>query len=123
MSGPEFEFNDLHVMEIVEEEGKTYQQALTPPVCDFCMDRRVKWEYDCGTFVLVDGEFGSDDGWLACDRCSTLIEADKRLMLAERSLESWRVRGMPAVASILEGIRGMQAGFFEHRQGERQAFG
>lgn len=123
MADPEFQFLDVMMTEYVEEEGRIYGQAVTPPVCDFCMDCRVKWEYDCGTFVLVDGQFGSDDGWLACDRCSALIEADKRLMLAERSLESWRVRGMPAVASILAGIQGMQAGFFEHRKGERVAFG
>lgn len=121
MTEPEFQFYDLHATVLVEEGGNVYEEVLTPPVCDFCMDTRVRWEYACERFSI--GSFGSDGGWLACDRCSALIEAGQKRMLTERSLESWRVRGNPAMKDAGKSLRIMQAAFFRHRQGERQAFG
>lgn len=118
---PEFSFYDIRVIQVVEEEGRLYEEGLTPPVCDFCEDTRVRWEYDCGEFVLEELGRGSDSGWLACDRCAALIEALEIDALVERSLKSWSVR-MGTEFSDRVGLRQFQAGFFAHR-GDRRAFG
>jgi len=123
VSGPEFQFYDLHATMMVAEGGRILEQGITPPVCDFCMDTRVRWDYPCEDFVIDSLEYGSVEGWAACDRCSALVEADERGLLAERSLESWRLRGMPAHDELSKGVREMQAGFFANRVGERVAFG
>lgn len=121
VTDPEFQFYDIHATMLVERGGRVYEEGITPPVCDFCMDTRVRWEYPCATFV--HGSFGSDDSWLTCDRCSALVEADERVMLCERSLESWRLRGMIVVPAMRTELLAMQAGFFELRRGPRVAFG
>lgn len=122
MTDPEFTFYEIHATVIEEgDNNRLYEASLTPPVCDFCLDTRVKWSYSCEEFVL--GTFGSDDEWLACDRCSALIEASETRMLAERALESWRIRGNPPMEDGGDGLRKVQAAFLAHREGDREAFG
>lgn len=121
MTGPEFEFGPVHLTKTVEEDGMLFEEAVTPPVCDFCLDRRVRWEYPCRRFVV--GLFGSDGPWLACDRCAALIEVGEDQLLAERSHTSWVLRGQPVVAGLIDDLRLMQGGFREHRVGARRAFG
>ena len=123
MAEREFVFRDVTVQELTTRGGVTEGRALTPPECDFCLDARVRWSYDCDPFECPEFGVASMDGWAACDRCSALVEAGQREMLYLRSTRSWRVRGLPPNETVFASIRAMHDGFFDNRRGERVAFG
>lgn len=54
-------------------------------LCDFCHPARpALWDYPASSFVCRGSSpvaFASDGGWLACDRCADLIEAENRVGL------------------------------------------
>ena len=119
----EFVFDPVQVTVLVDKGDHAETHALSAPACDFCLDSRVRWQYDCGTYVLPEFGFGSEDGWVACDTCADMIEAGDQEGLARRSIRSWTLRGNPPLAVASASIRAIQAGFLKHRQGERRAFG
>lgn len=63
--------------------------------CDFCSDKFPIWMYDCADFTPAIAEFtdgsqlslNSTAGWMACEPCKKLIEADKWKALERRSLK------------------------------------
>ena len=59
--------------------------------CDFCFVGEPEWDYPCGhvELPLPDGRtFVSDDGWIACNTCSSLIEGDDYVGLLARCEET-----------------------------------
>ena len=118
MSEDEFVFAPIHETH-VEERGEELHLATVTPACDFCLDMRVVWEYPCERFVIEEIQFGSDDNWLACERCAEYIEQGFLPALRLRSLRSWIKRnGMPDREQI-DGVGLIQQGFFDHCNGER----
>lgn len=85
-------------------------------VCDFCSPPKLaRWEYDAKPFKVERRDFPlwvSDSGWLACEECSTLIEADDRDNLANSVLPQY-----------VEAKRFIVDQFMQHRLGERKVFG
>ena len=124
MSEPEF-VHGTHITFVRDDPDDPnvgIEDTLTP-ACDFCLDTRIRWEYDCEDFTMPEIGFASTLGWVACDRCSELIDAGDVHGLAERSLRSWKVRmGFPAPEGGIT-IRMIQGGFWSHRSGPRTAFG
>lgn len=120
----EFVYHPVHVT-LVEphEEGGTIETALSSPVCDFCFDARVRWEYACATFEIPQINFGSENGWVSCDRCADLIDVENWEDLADRSIRSWINRMGGIEKWHAQSIRMIQQGFVEHRIGGRTAFG
>lgn len=101
--------------------------------CDFCSDDTPEWSYPCEDFTLEAIVFSttSEDTstrvhhslgeWLACWRCSALIELDDMPGLLERSLavlSSPQDAAQPLVRTALEA---WHAAFTNHRQGPRVA--
>lgn len=118
----EFEFRPVEVHEIVEEDGVTYRNAVTPPVCDFCSDKRVRWEYDCEDFTIAD--WGSSGQFAACDACSALIEAADWDALKTRVMRSWRVKsGQPLDNQQRYDACRIVNGFVHHYSVGRRGFG
>jgi hypothetical protein len=81
--------------------------------CDFCSPPKLaRWDYPASTFEVhfkpgsTPPGFRSEGGWLACDECADMIEADDREGL-----------------SRTETHRSVLDGFFENRLGERKPFG
>lgn len=119
----DFRFPALQIIELVDTGDHDEQVAITAPVCDFCFDLRVRWQYPCEQFVLEGFDWGSADEWLACDICSTLIEAENWPDLLARSFASWALRlGTPSVQEV-GGVTLLQRAFRTNRSGEREAFG
>lgn len=119
----EFVYHPINISVVTHQGEDTITEQITSPVCDFCFDSRVRWEYPCPTFTIPEIHFGSENEWLACDRCSAMIEAENWEELASRSIRSWETRigrGGEWQSSM---IRRIQAGFAEHHDGERTAFG
>lgn len=119
----EFVYHPVNISMTTQQGEDTLTEQITAPVCDFCFDSRLRWEYPCETFTIPDIHFGSENGWLACDRCSTLIEADDWEALASRSIRSWENRMGGSDEWQESMIRRIQKGFAEHHEGERIAFG
>jgi hypothetical protein len=121
----EFVYTPVHVTMVEPKggEGDTLETVLSSPVCDFCFDARLRWEYDCETFTVDEIGFGSENGWLSCDRCSDLIEAENWEALHDRSIRSWIIRMGGIEEWHVKSIKMIQRGFIEHRVGERTAFG
>jgi hypothetical protein len=94
-------------------------------ICDFCSSPRPRWSYPCPDFT-VQG-YGSEGDWAACDECSLLVEADDREALALRSAEQYvALHGLVSAGAsvmIAETLVDFQRLFFEHKTGERQAWG
>jgi hypothetical protein len=120
---PKFEFLQLQVTEIVDKGDHDEMIAVTPPVCDFCLDKRVRWLYPCSEFFIEQIGWDSADEWLVCDHCAQLIESGNGSGLLERVLESARERDDPVDEERLCGFLLIQHAFFAHRQGAREAFG
>jgi len=100
-------------------EGKDIVLSAVTPACDFCLDTRVVWEYPCAKFIIPERQFGSDDNWLACERCAALIEEVDFEGLADRSIRSWNIRHGEMSIGQEEGMRDIQWGFSVNRNGER----
>lgn len=100
-------------------EGKDIVLSTVTPACDFCLDTRVVWEYPCARFVIEELQFGSDDNWLACERCAALIEEVDFERLAARSIRSWNLRHGEMSIGQEAGMRDIQWGFSVNRNGER----
>lgn len=126
----DFVFPDTHVTRDVEENGTLYREAVTPPICDFCFDKRVRWSYSCATFVVelgtmvgTDATWGSTGGWAACDACSAYIEAgDEAGLIRRAALSKVEAHGRPKRIAFIEAAL-ICRGFLAHRDGEREAFG
>jgi hypothetical protein len=110
----------IHITRTFEEEGRTIQEPVTSPVCDFCGHDSPAWDYDCHDFVTDCG--ASTDGWAACTPCSDMIEADDWEGVYFRSASAGRKYGLHS-PWMLTCIRLMHAGFREHRYGERRPWG
>ena len=98
------------------DDGRMFQGDQR---CDFCVPaQQARWDYPATSFVYrPEGlpMFGSDGGWLACQRCADLIEAnDLDGLVAVSSL---------ALANVSDQRRGLLAMFMTHRTGERVPFG
>jgi hypothetical protein len=107
----------IHVTQLVEHQGETFHETVSSPVCDFCFDQGPTWDYPCERFVIPELDFGSDEGWSACDTCSALVEAGDVEGIVERGL---MVFGQPERREALIKIT---EGFLAHRTGERIPFG
>lgn len=89
--------------------------------CDFCSPPRMaSWEYPARTFIVpstVPGvkTYASNGGWLACDPCAELIEANDTRTLVNRLPNQQR--------EVRETYKRIVTKFFENRTGERVAFG
>jgi hypothetical protein len=120
----EFEFLPITAHEITtRDDGSHDMVPLTGPECDFCLDCRVRWLYDCGRVFLEAYGFGSEGRWAACDFCAAMIDAGDREGLAARSIRSWELREMPKMPYVEHFIREIQAAFMENREGPKIAFG
>lgn len=127
----EFEFPKVHVRELVKGEDADYLEPRTPPVCDFCFDRRVRWEYDCEDFDVpqlsyqdVPGSiWGSTGEWAACDFCSGCIETKAWSNLIARVLRGWGVLGKEITPEVIEDCGRIVFGFVDHYKPGRRAFG
>lgn len=119
----EFEFLPVEVHEIAEgEDGRIYRSGLTPPVCDFCSDMRVRWDYDCEEFSI--GDWGSTGGFASCDRCSDFIERGDWDSLKARVLRSWRAKlGQPLDNQQRYDACRIVNSFSQHFTAGRKAFG
>lgn len=118
----EFVFASEHLVVINEERDGTYLDTLTP-ACDFCLDVRTRWDYPCKEFVLDEIGFASSDGWLACERCAELIEKQLLPELTARAARSWIERMGALMPGQIDQMGQIQQGFFDHREGERVAYG
>lgn len=107
-----------HVTMTVQRGDEIHESALTP-ACDFCLDTRSRWEYPCKRFVLDEIGFGSDDNWLACERCAEMIEKHDFGGLTARTVRSWNLRYGPASPDDIDKMGQIQHGFFDHRDGPR----
>lgn len=76
-------------------------------VCDFCSSHKVKWEFPCEDFQMPQMDWGSENGWAACDECKDLIEADDWDALAQRALDT-------TASSVLRQYPGLEISLFEH---------
>ena len=91
--------------------------------CDFCSALGPKWRYPTRSFVAycvpnVAGESVGD--WAACDECHSLIEADDRRVLAQRSLDKLILKHPEASAEaavLYENLAELHQQFFAHRNG------
>jgi len=121
----EFQFPAFHATEIAEgEDGELYESALTPPVCDFCFDVRVTWDYETDKFYMDEIEFASDCGWAVCEPCARLVEARLLPELTARMLRSWKaLKGREASTDELDRAGLIVQGFFDHLRPGRVPFG
>lgn len=116
-TGPAPQAPAIHVTRLIEEEGETYEEAVSSPVCDFCFDQGPTWDYPCKRFTIAELGFGSADAWAACNTCAELIEAGDVEGLVERGLAIFgQPERRPALRKITEG-------FLAHRDGGRIPFG
>jgi hypothetical protein len=119
----EFVYHPVTVSMVTRQGEDTLTENISAPVCDFCFDSRLRWEYDCETFTIPEINFGSENGWLSCDRCSDLIEEQNWEALSDRSIRSWINRMGDLDAWHARMITTIQKGFSEHYTPGRKAFG
>jgi hypothetical protein len=100
-------------------------------VCDICFGRPVMWRYPCDSFVGPTAENDkqvwiqeSVGAWAACATCHTLIEADRRMDLAERSYnaadapEGWgEIKRLIPKRELIGHFRVLHDQFLFHRLG------
>jgi len=119
----DFHFPAVQVSEVIDAGDHDEVVSVSAPVCDFCFDLRVRWQYPCEPFYLDELEWGSADEWLACDTCSTYIEETRLRELKNRQVESWRIRiGEPSWGDI-HNMGTIMLAFLANRCGEREGFG
>lgn len=85
----------------------------TAAVCDFCGAEPPTRAYDCADFTTAEGS-RSVGPWLACGRCRMLIDAGLKRMLAMRSQDKMRERGVAPDATVEELLE-VQRGFWINR--------
>lgn len=119
----EFQFPKVHITEVYEEGGSLYEKAKTSPVCDFCFDTRVMWDYATERFFIDEIGFGSDEGWALCDVCADLVERGIGAELCARVLRSWAALGRKIDGRAIDEVGMIVQGFFDHRRPGRVAFG
>lgn len=119
----EFQFPNIHVTRLVDEGGETFEEALSSPVCDFCMDKRARWDYDCATFSLPEIGFGSDEGFSSCDACADLVDKRAWNDLTVRVLHSWKALGVPIGEQQREQASSIVFAFADHYTPGRHPFG
>jgi hypothetical protein len=119
----EFHFPQLHITKITPGEEEDYEEAVTPYVCDFCFDKRVRWEYPCERFWLAHLDWGSDGPFMACEQCAELIEQGYLPNLSARVMRSWTAMGVQLEMDLADAVGQMLQAFFDHRAGQREAFG
>lgn len=99
--------------------------------CDFDSDLNVVWEYPCRDFLMR--EEGSVDhvsraSWLACDQCSTLIEANDYDGLVDWVLSQYYAShsAKPPTNKMRNVLGSMMISLYDefrtHRLGERKAW-
>jgi|SRR5215467_8783855 len=92
-------------------------------ICDFCSGVDVTWSYDVEEFQVTEAEWGSIEGWAACDACHELIEAGRRKDLATRALREYFIKhtevpDLPEVRLIvLNHIQVVHGKFWENKKG------
>lgn len=125
MSDPDFVYPRFHITRTVRrEDGNLEEEAVTPPVCDCCFDRRVRWEVDCEEFTLEgDIEFGSTGEWGLCDVCADLTQKRLPLALSHRIAASWAItRGERKKGDLVHAMLLVDA-FFAHITSDVRPFG
>lgn len=123
MTDDEFVFRPVEVHELTREDERDVISSLTPPVCDFCTDARVRWDYDCADFELTEFEWGSLNGFTACERCSELIEAEDWHRLAVRVALAYARSGNETTDDYLRFVAAMIKAFRKNYVPGRKAFG
>lgn len=99
-------------------------------VCDFCSSPAVRWTFAARDFVL-DAEktglrndegapldWGSREGWAACEPCKRLVMATDREGLAARAARRWHRKNRGnghRYAETLRAVRTAQDGFWVNR--------
>ena len=118
-----FRFPRVHITEKVVEGGTLYEQAVTAPVCDFCFDERVTWDYETDEYEVPEINFASAEGWAVCNTCAELVEARMRMSLVRRIMQSWRALGRNVTSQDAGAISLLVLSFFDHLRPGRKAFG
>jgi len=94
-------------------------------ICDFCSTPSPVWRYPCESFDRPVGGLRrrSVGDWLACDTCSTLIEANEPIELARRALGIFLAKyGRRLPPTVLRAdIASVHGQFLAHRAGPRAA--
>lgn len=86
-------------------------------VCDFCESTDIYWEYPCERYtidlgdVIFDNKNIEDPNWVACKKCSELIEAEDWDGLARRTPTKSQKQ--------FESLKQLHASFASHRCGKR----
>jgi len=104
-------------------------------ICDFCSGVP-RYSYPAKSFVVPASElpitglpdYGSDAGWLACEECHRLIEAEDHAGLLDRTIHVFLARYPVAPGIALKSIEAylratigrLQRGFFAHRTAPAQ---
>lgn len=95
-------------------------------VCDFCNAKPTTWYVECAPFHVTDaGEplpMHSDEDWLACEPCGTLIAGGHRAGLIARSIAHVRTRvpaGYPPGMFVTAQAK-MLVKFWRHYRGIRR---
>lgn len=52
-------------------------EVSSTPVCDFCRQPSVAWDYPASDFIIPEVKWGSRGHWAACAKCADYIESDK----------------------------------------------
>jgi len=126
VEGPFADYNEAHRAGMkFARAGKFVTVVLwdNAAICDFCSDPVVSWSYDVEEFRVEGAEWGSIEGWAACDACHELIEADDRKGLATRSLREFfkkhpEVPDRPDVrANVWKHIHEVHPKFWELKKG------
>jgi hypothetical protein len=123
--GEEFRFPKLIVQRIYEEDGRRFRESVTSPICDFCLDERVKWTYECEDFSLnLSREvWASHNGWAACEECSQLVEDRSWIYLINRVWRAKRDLGIEMSFENRLDSSEIVFGFSDHFTPGRKAFG
>uniref|UniRef100_A0A6M3IJQ6 Uncharacterized protein n=1 Tax=viral metagenome TaxID=1070528 RepID=A0A6M3IJQ6_9ZZZZ len=99
------------------------------PICDFCSDPAVAWDYPANdstpAAILLNGNvtlMSSIGNWAACEKCSALIEADDRSGLLNRTLASLpeEDKGVIPADALERLINTIHMGFWTNRKGSRK---
>lgn len=111
----------IHIVQRVERDGRTFDEPVTSPVCDFCGHDSPAWDYDCEDFWIEGTDIGSAGQWAVCTYCSDMIESGDWDGVMERCLLGARKMGIEE--RVRETAPLLHAGFRRFRYGERQAWG
>lgn len=87
-------------------------------VCDFCADDDPFWAYECPDIPGEGDWSGTSGDWLACSKCSRLIEDKDAMALLIRAINGIGLR----TAVEIEESQIMHERFLDAMTGKRKSF-